>query len=488
MGKRKKDATFKVTNYQPNDTVTSSSIMVEVDGLKILLDLGAIQSSKLTFAQTYHSNTQKIKSIPWKEIDYVAWSHFHADHSTLLPCLMREDLGFHGEVLTTELTSALSKIIMYDAERINQSDIVKNRDKNGKKYLPYYDKTHIEDLMKIVKCYSYNQEIRLSERVTLEFKPACHCSGASMIYITYKDEYKTKRLLYTGDYTYKNTVARPFTMSVKEEKLKVDVLITESTYGKKDKIVYENESPIDFLERVIIEQVVNKNQTLFIPSFAVHRATTLYLYLYQIFERNKEIKEANIPVYFCGQMMCDAHRVIGKKEYEDYYDEEWLGKKDIFYKEPFKFLTTKKEVEHYCLNNTRKIVISSAGMMDKGYSSLLSESYVANKKVSLLFCGYQSEGSLGGSIREGKEEVVVNGATRKVKLTVCGTIPSLSGHSTHEGIVSFIKSLNQTTLKDIILIHGEKEAKEDLKDRLNKELGNNKKIHLQKQFEVLKFE
>lgn len=405
--------------------------------------------------------------------------------------LAREDLGFIGEILSTELTAELSALIMYDAQRINESEVAKYKSNNNEKcktqYLPYYSKEHVADVMSRIRCYSYEKPIKLSDNLTLTFLSACHISGASMIYLEYTDDYKTHTLLYSGDITYSHSVERPFTKKIKDCCLKVDTLILESTYGERDKVIYENENPVDFLERVITEEVVNKNQTLWLPSFAIGRATSLYLYLYEIFERNKIIKSANIPVYFCGQMMCDAHRIIGKDKYNEYYDEIWHNKKDIFKKEPFGFLTQKKDVEHFCLNNSRKIVISSSGMFDKGYSAILADSYVSNKKVSCLACGYQGEGTLGYYIREGFDRAEVNGKSKKIKTKFCGTVNNMSGHATHDGLIGFVKSLNQNRLKNIILVHGVEKAKQELKEDLEEALSSNKNIHIIKQFETLKF-
>lgn len=488
MGRRKKEpSVFKVTQFQPNDCVTCSSIMVEVDGLKILLDLGLIQDSSMTFKQLYHINMQKLQSIPFEELDYVIVSHAHYDHVSGLGVLARGESKFKGVVITTELTAELGRIIMMDAQKINQSDVTKNNIKEGKKYRTFYDKEDVTNIVSEIRCYNYEQEIKLNDKVTLELLPACHLPGASMIYITYKDEHKTKRLLYTGDITYSHTVQRPFTKRVLDKCLKADILICESTYGLRDKESLNSESPIDFLEKVILEQVVKNNKTLWIPSFAVHRATALYLYLYEILQRNEEFRKANIPVYFCGRMMLDAHRTIAKDNYDCYYDEEWLDKKDIFRKEPFGFLVEKKDVEHFCYNNSRKIVISSSGMFDKGYSSLLADSYVANKKISTLACGYQGEGTLGWAIRNGDEYANVNGTLKKVRCSFEGTIPNMSGHANHQGLIDFVKSLNQHTLKDIILVHGTTEAKEELQTDLQKELSSNKRIHVIKQFETLNF-
>lgn len=487
--KRKIDNTFTITSYQPNDCVTSSSVMVEVDGIKILLDLGLMQDSSMTFPQLYHNNMQKLQSIPYDELDYVVFSHFHFDHSAAIPILAREEANFHGTIIATELTTKLSELIMYDAQRINQSEVTIHNNKNDKKkkYRTFYDKEDVSNVIDQIRCYGYCEEIKLSDNVTLELLPACHASGASMIYITYRDEFKTRRLLYTGDITYGHTIDRPFTKRILDKCLKADVVICESTYGLRDKTTYENENPIDFLESEILDEVVHKNQTLWIPSFAIHRATTLYLYLYEIFQRNEEIRKANIPVFFCGKMMMEAHRIIGKDCYNEYYDEKWHDKKDIFRKDPFGFLIQKKDVEHYCLNNGRKIVISSSGMFDKGYSSLLADSYVSNKKVSALACGYQGDSTLGSKLRDGVEYASVNGISKKVRLSYKGCIPSLSGHTNHNGLIEFIKSLNQSVLKNIVLVHGDDDAKLELKQDLEKELSKNKTISIIKQFETLKF-
>lgn len=489
MGRRKQDINiFKVTQFQPNDAVTCSSVMVEVDGLKILLDLGLLQDSSMSFKQLYHINMQKLRSIPFDELDYVVISHAHYDHVSGLGVLAREETQFKGKIITTELTAELGRIIMEDAQRINQSEVAKGNVKDGaKKYRTFYDKEDVASVMSEIRCYGYEQEIKLTDKVSLELLPACHLPGASMIYITYKDEQKTKRLLFTGDITYGHTVERPFTKRMLDKCLKADILICESTYGLRDKESLNEESPIDFLEKVILDQVVGKNKTLWIPSFAVHRSTALYLYLHEIFERNEEIRKASFPVYFCGRMMFEAHKTIGKDKYDCYYDEEWLDKKDIFRREPFGFLMEKKDVEHFCYNNTRKIVISSSGMFDKGYSSLLADSYVANKKVSALACGFMGESTLGWSIKNGEEYAIVNGIKKRVRCSFEGTVPNMSGHANHEGIISFIKSLNQHTLKDIVLVHGTTQAKTELKEDLERELTGSKKIHIIKQFETLKF-
>lgn len=470
---------FKVTQYQPNDTVTCSSVLVEVDGLKILFDLGLMQDSSLTFKQLYHFNMQKLQSIPFDEIDFVVISHAHYDHISALPILARQETNFKGSIITTELTAELGNLIMLDAQKINQSEVAKYSIIDKCKYRTFYDKEDIVNIMEQIRCYSYEQKIKLNDNVYLELLPASHLAGASMCYLVYEKDNITKRLLFTGDFSYGHKIEKPFTKSVLNKTLKVDTLICESTYGNKNKASsYKvSDDPLKFLEKIIKEEVINKKQTLWIPSFAVHRATTLLYYLDKL--------NIDVPIYFCGQLMQQAHEVIGDERFKCYYDEQWNTNenRNIFEKE-IKFLTTRQDVEHFCFNNIPKIVISSSGMYDKGYSALLSTAYVGNKKVSTVSCGFMGEGTLGYSIKNKEAYANVNGNKTKVKCNYLGTIPNLSGHANFNQLVDFIRGLNQSVLKTVILVHGDTESKMCLKEELE-HLIKTKTIVVPKQFQKI---
>ena len=486
MAKKKKEPIFKITQYQPNNEVTCSSILVEVGGLKILLDNGLLQDSKRTFKQLYIKNNEKIQSIPWKELDYQIISHSHYDHCHSAIAYAN---GFEGVTITTELTQLLSNCNMNDSYKIN----LKQVRCNGSNYSVYYCPEDILNANNNTRCYDYFTPIQLNEYVTLELLSASHLSGACMVYLTYKDSFTEKHLLYTGDITYKQKYNRPFTMNIKDKyhndkKLKVDILLMESTYGLRDRNIPCEEDPIDFLEREIIENVVQRNKILYIPSFAIHRASVLKYYLYVIFNRNKIIQEANIPVYFCGKLMYDANEIIGRKEMNCYYDEEWKGKNECLRHNKFFDLTTIEEITHYCMNNSRKIVISSGGMYDKGFSIELSKYFIPNNRVYTLCCGYQAEGSVGWQIQQKQERVVIGNVSVTNSCEYGGVISSLSGHANHRGLIDFVKEIpNQSILKDIVLVHGTDNAKQELMEDLEKELSSNKKIHIIKQFEILKF-
>lgn len=488
MGKRKKESSvFKVKSYQPNNFVTSSSILIEcIDGTKVLCDLGMAQDSKKSVEQLYKINQEKYL-IPLNEVDAVVLFHLHNDHVGMCPILAQEKVDFKGSVIATELTAEMATHILYDGQRIHESEITKLKYSKGVKLQPLFSKEDVDEVVKMIKGYGYFDKIKLSDNLTLELLPASHIAGASQGLFTYDDGEVKETLLYTSD-IYFGDEEKPFTKSIIDKCLKVNHLIIESTYGLQDRDRPMG-NPMDFLEKIIEEYVVGRNKTLWLPTFAMGRSTTLYYYMNEILKRNKLIREANIPIYFAGQLMQNGHTTIGKDKYTCFYDDKWNTKeaREIFTNGKFQFLTQRKDVEHFCYNNTRKIVFSSSGMADKGYSALLAEAYVSNKKVVMCSCGYMADGSLGRALREKEEYVNVNGNTRKVRLEYLGVVPSIGGHASYEGLIDYIKTFNLNVLKNIILVHGATEAKESLKQGIEKNV-KNKNVFIIKQNEMIKLQ
>ena len=104
---------FRITPFHCANEVTGTSVLVEVDGLKILFDLGSFQSQEYDLAKVYKMNYAKGK-IPLDDIDYVLISHAHADHCALLPILAREEINFQGKIMCTEASQKLIALNIID--------------------------------------------------------------------------------------------------------------------------------------------------------------------------------------------------------------------------------------------------------------------------------------------------------------------------------------------------------------------------------------
>ena len=366
----------------------------------------------------------------------------------------------------------------------SETERYNNNNKDKKKISPLYTKDEVDSLMNMIRCYGYEEKVWLTDRLYFEFLPSAHLPASAMIYLVYlKEDGRKKTLLCTGDFYYGDN-PRPFTKSVLKKCLKANVVVVESTYGNRK---HDKTNPIDFIEDMIVKECVNKNRILFIPVFAQHRSTVLCYYLYEIFKRNKAIKDKGIPVYFCSKLLATCHDLIGKDEYKEFYDDEWKDLDHIFKNSGFTFVKQGLDVQKL-LNNNLKIIIASSGMMSGGFSTMIAKSYVPNTKVSILATGYQGEGTLGRMLMEEESrKIVIEGEGKTIRCKHLGVIPNMSCHADINGIKAFIKSLNQTTLKKVLIHHGGKDERENLQLELEKVLSDRVEVKILNQYDKVKF-
>ena len=484
---------FRITNMGCFDEVTGTSVMVEVDGLKILLDLGSFQSQSHKLEDIYKRNWSKSK-IPFSEIDYIIVSHAHADHCALLPLCAREEVGFQGKIMCTEASQGLIALNITDCAFIMAQEC-KAYNKHAKTPLyPIYSMEDAEKTIPMIQGYGYNEDIRLSDRVSFKFIPNGHLFGSACIYITYmKDEYTNKHLLFTGDHFYgaNNLQKRPFTKSFDTEKtLKPSIVITESTYGGRyhdTKYNVEKE-----LEKMILESH-RKGHVLFIPAFAIARSTQIAYYIKRIFERHPELmSDENYPIYMSGKMMAAAHRIIGSERLKnEFVDEKWHDAYDLFQWSKIKKIDNFMDVESNLIDNKPKIIIASSGMISGGYSTFLAEHLLPRGNVDVLLCGYQAEGTVGrvllDATKGGKRRAVIQGKEVRIKCNILGAL-TLSGHADERQLKEMItKQCDGRVLKKIVIIHGDEDAKESLKEDLEKTLNmDRKEIFIPKPNEIVK--
>lgn len=483
MSKKKKseEHDFRITPFHVNNSVTGSSVLCEVDGLKILLDLGMFQSQTHKLEDIYRINYNKLK-IPFDKLDYIILSSGHADHSCGLGVIGRRDVEFNGKVMATELSAELIALNVKDSAHLMNRECEAYNKNHNANLIPLYNDSDAENALNYIQGYGYNEKIKLSDKVSFEFLPNGHLSGDGSVYITYqKDEYTKKRLLYTGDHNFGRE--KPFTKKWVEKCLKADCIISESTYAGKSHLKQDN---FKVLEEAILDVCISKKEILFIPTFAIHRQTEVLYMLKQIFDKNKILQNSNIPIYSAGVMSAKSHRILGNPKYKCFYDEKWQNLDDVFEWDRVEYIERFKDVTEKLVDNKVKIICSSSGMLSGGYGSYLASCFVNRKNVSFLFSGYQAIGSVGDKIMSQEHKTVsIQGKAYLIKANSLGKL-DLSGHADESGLVGLIQSVNQKVLKKVILIHGDDDRKELLKDQLEKVL-NGKEIIIPKVGQVIKF-
>ena len=110
--------------------------------------------------------------------------------------------------------------------------------------------------------------------------------------------------------------------------------------------------------------------------------------------------------------------------------------------------------------------------MSQGGRSLHHElRYLPDNRNTILFVGYQVQGSLGRRIKDGAKEVSIFGQHVPVHARI-RTIGAYSAHADQNGLLEYIRQANQgNTLKKCFVVQGEEDAANALAERAKTELG-----------------
>ncbi|MEG1505273.1 MAG: MBL fold metallo-hydrolase RNA specificity domain-containing protein, partial [Lachnospiraceae bacterium] len=92
-----------------------------------------------------------------------------------------------------------------------------------------------------------------------------------------------------------------------------------------------------------------------------------------------------------------------------------------------------------------------------------------NPKSSIIFVGYQAEGTLGKLIVDGAKDVMIMGEEIHVAAEIYN-LEGFSGHADRDGLLDWLRGFQQKP-HDIFLVHGEGEAKKDFAETVRKEIG-----------------
>jgi metallo-beta-lactamase family protein len=92
-----------------------------------------------------------------------------------------------------------------------------------------------------------------------------------------------------------------------------------------------------------------------------------------------------------------------------------------------------------------------------------------NNKNSVVFVGYQANGTLGRSLVDGAKEVNIFGEPILVGAEIYN-LEGFSGHADKDGLVAWLRGLEKKP-HDIFLVHGELESKEGFAQLVKEQLG-----------------
>ena len=443
--------------------VTGSCHLITTEKHKLLLDCGQFQGGKAM---------DKMNSEPFPfdpaEIECVVLSHAHIDHCGRLPLLVKR--GFKGNIYCTDATADLLDVMLKDSAYIHEKDAEWQSKKNartGKPPVePLYDIGDAEDALKLVKPVLYDQLIELNPEISIVFNDAGHILGSAITELWVTEGENTSKIVFSGDL---GVINRPILRDPVKIK-KADYVIMESTYG--NRLHPANSTSIDELINITLA-TVKRGGSVIIPSFAVGRTQELIYQFNMFYEQHPEYRKQleNVNVYIDSPMATTATEVF--KRNAQVFDEETKnyilsGDNPLDFKN-LKF--TRNTADSQMLNNdkTPKIIISASGMCEAGRIRHHLKHNLWDSRNSIVFVGYQAEGTLGRMLVEGAKEIKLFGETIVVKAEI-HNLEGFSGHADQAGLLDWVSGF-RTEPKQIFLVHGETDSKKDLAAIIGEKFG-----------------
>lgn len=444
-------------------TVTGSCHLITTDKYKILLDCGQFQGGRAMDAMNWNDF-----GFNPAEIDFLILSHAHIDHCGRIPLLVKK--GFKGKIYCTDATADLVEVMLKDSGYIHEKEAEwKNRkaERAGKPMVePLYTFNDSLAALKYITPVLYDQLIELNDQMKLVFNDAGHILGSAIVELWVEENDNVSKIVFSGDLGVMN---RPILRNPTIIK-KADYVIMETTYG--NRLHQPNSSSIEALLEIVLK-TIKRGGTVVIPSFAVGRTQELIYQFNKFYEENAQYKKEleNVTVYIDSPMATTATEVFRKNA--QVFDEETKayilnGDNPLDFKN-LKFTRTSDESRMLNFDTSPKVIISASGMCEAGRIRHHLKHNLWNPKSSIIFVGYQAEGSLGRSIVEGAESVVLFGEEIQINAEVYN-LEGFSGHADRDGLFEWISGFENKP-HDIFLVHGETESKHDFAALVKEKLG-----------------
>lgn len=431
-------------------TVTGSKYLLSIDNMKILIDCGLFQGLKSLRLRNW-------EDLPFnpRELTAVILTHAHIDHSGYLPRLVAQ--GYNGPVYATIGTTKLCKLLLPDSARLQEEDARYANKQGFSKHAParpLYTEKNAKASLQLFQSYHYNQEVRLSPSCSFHFLAAGHILGSSFINMRIKSHGQEIKVLFSGDLGRYDVPILSDPTTVTE----ADYIVVESTYGDR----LHDTTPVKDQLAEIINQTVDRGGHVIIPAFAVGRTQEILYYLREL-EEEKRIPI--LPVKLDSPMAQFATQQY-MNNFDD-FDEE-MHNLIVHHINPLKtkiFNYGAKHVDDNIYDVVEPtIIISASGMATGGRILHYLKRYLPDEHSTILFTGFQAEGTRGRRLLEGETEVKIHGEMIPVKAKIA-FISGLSAHADYKDTLRWLEGV-QTKPKCVFITHGEPAAAQSLKEKI----------------------
>ena len=485
-------------------TVTGSRHLVDTGRARVLIDCGMFQGGPAEAVR----NRVPLGVDP-RTLDAVILTHAHLDHCGLLPLLVRE--GFRGAIVCTSATAELARLVLLDSAKL-QEEFSKRAARRGRHHpdraqadeareeklydaavelasegaaspggpdpedllrasgaeveldfdAPLYTVDDANAVLPMFRTIPYGAEREIAQGVNVTLLDAGHILGSAMarVRLTRPGGGRDAIVVFSGD------LGRPGTPILRDPTAmtEADVVVCESTYGGRE---HESaEASIATLASVVTE-VARRKGVLLIPSFAIGRTQEMVWELHRLADAGRV---PQLPLYLDSPMAKSASDVY--RAHPESYDEETaalLAANEAPLDYPGQHIVqTAQESERIERSSPPYIVIASNGMLTGGRSVGHASRLLDDPAATILFVGYQGEGTLGGHLVRGARTARIDGREMPIR----ATIKSLDGFSAHSdepelltwlgGFIGGRKAGDPGVPSHVYLVHGDPPAQQAL--------------------------
>jgi len=434
-------------------TVTGSCHLIEVNGLRLFLDMGMYQGAR--------EESRRINQwlpLEAKSVDALILSHGHLDHCGKIPVLTRA--GFNGPIYCTPATAEVAHIVLNDAAKIQEEDAGYLNQRaispNQAPIRPLYVSSDVPVVMNLMRKIPYGQSVDLGGGVSFSFFDAGHILGAAYVVLRWNEAGANRSLLFTADIgRYNSPIIRdPQTINAP-----ADFVITESTYGGRVHAPMSEVGP-QLLDAV--KWCIAHNSRMLVPAFAVGRTQTILWYMQRFIEQGA-IPPIRIYVDSpMGVQISEVHR-----HFRDYYDEETkraIGDQDLFGTSRVVFASAVQDSKKINSDQGPCVIIASSPTCEFGRILHHLTISVERPNDLIVFTGWTPLNTLGRRIQNGEKRVRIYDRWYDVRCQV----RSIDGLSAHADSQELLKFLAPTLRKEsqFYIVHGEADQADVFAERL----------------------
>lgn len=437
---------LSLTSLGGAGTVTGSKHLLTSGDTRILIDCGLFQGLK----NLRELNWQRLDVSP-RDIDAVVLTHAHLDHCGYLPRLILD--GFRGKIYCTQATRDVAELILLDSAWLQEKDAdFANRKgfSRHKPALPLYTVPDAERALKHFQPVALHSEVELPGGARLMLRRAGHILGATTAQI----DIGGQRIVFSGDLgRYGDRV-----MHDPETVPSADYVVIESTYGNRR---HDRSDAVKALGDVI-SRTVQRGGTVVVPAFAVGRAQSL---IHDLWLLRQQGGLNNVPVFLDSPMATNATELLYRHK-----SEHKLAERD--FEQAFAAVTYVREVEEskaLSANRYPKVILSASGMATGGRVLHHMKAALRDPKHTILFVGYQAEGTRGRALVEGATTVKMHGELVPVNARI-EKVDSMSAHADRSELVRWLKTFPAPPTTTY-LVHGEPGPMATFKEKIAAELG-----------------